>query len=1077
MNESPAAEQQQIFEAPQDGAESDAILALIARHKANAALTQQLALDASKLVTTSQQRLAQQSGAGFVKRFASAISGKTGENQLLNQIDMLSMQKFAWHYLQQLQQQNLINAQAIAVIRNNLGTMNENIIETRDFLEQAVDKIDRRLSKLENHNNFNNWALHIEANKRQWKSTPKLLLILRLTYDFMRSHPGVPLSARNADNYLVNTLEKLDINCDEELKLIDFIGELINQIAFPGIDQYRNMIQLSFDEHIVDTAFIQKNISGTGFNALYFLSDQYERIHDLTSDNELCGSDEAREKIISKFFGKEFSGLETSYSVRHLIHEIIGGSQVAIEVYKDQHGLNPAPEETAEEPQPEATVTLVSALPDIHAHTFFDGHHSEESKRGYLLLLALCVENSASLTPPALEFVTLLAEKSGQPGMQRDIVRLADNPRKLNEYQAVMLALLDDDDKKLTWLLDAFFLLTLADRPIENPQVKALLGVLKPARLKECLPHLLAVVGDGDASKVLEAALKLAQATQGWKNVVRYRKLRFGSYFAEALKQLDAASWAGTRLVLNMSEVYQKGMEHACFFSYSDGSFLDNLKEKAAAALCSQGRKSALANLNEFRKKALDFMSEHRSALGYANGVVSRWGIPGFEFQDDIGYADFDLDNSAENEDWGDQFQHCYNQIEHTLNAFDGACGDVRRQIEFFIRGDFDQSVLAHKEQRRAEYQRQQQRERLEKQSVTITKDGKEHLFAIEWERVEHPPCDPEQISHIKTDGKIWLVAASIDSDDVFYRSEDGRNWQQVQVDLPRFKVWLDQIDIVNGVWIIKNRELREGTRKAGIYYSNDALAWRHIEVPGGAQLVHENIMYFKGMWLWAATQDQKYTYVEKGIFSDTTKTGSYNKSVLFYSQTLDGPWQRWDQSPQTPEGVEVKTLRSLPGASALLAFCEYSRSYLSNKKKPETPSFVLYYGAGKSWQTCDWESGTRFYHGGYPPILLQLDGKLMYFSSGEILVSAKGYDWGRHEATLHVDAHFGLAELSLFTASGGSALHLSQDGKQFKEIALDSGSWRHLAASEGGMLGVYYANKHEETMLRFGRYLCQAKT
>ena len=123
MNGTSQAEQKQIFDAPMQSADMDAINALVSKHKANAALTQQLALDASKLVSTSQERLARQTGAGFFKRLGSAVSGKTGENQLLNQMDMLQMQKFAWHYLQQLQQQNLINSQSIAVIRNNLGTM------------------------------------------------------------------------------------------------------------------------------------------------------------------------------------------------------------------------------------------------------------------------------------------------------------------------------------------------------------------------------------------------------------------------------------------------------------------------------------------------------------------------------------------------------------------------------------------------------------------------------------------------------------------------------------------------------------------------------------------------------------------------------------------------------------------------------------------------------------------------------------------------------------------------------------------------------------------------------------------
>lgn len=1085
MNNASVAEQKQIFEASLEGADLDALNALVARHKTNAALTQQLALDASRLVTTTQERLAQQAGAGFFKRFTSAISGKTSENQAQNQIDMLRMQKFAWHYLQQLQQQNLINAQSIAVIRNNLGTLSAYIIETRDFLEQAIDRIDQRLRHVENNTSFNNWSLNIEANKRRLKSNPRTLLTLSLTYGFMRSHPGILLSERDVNNYLVNALEKLDINCDEEVTLIDFIGDLIDQIEFSGIDHYRDMIQISFDEHIVDSDFIQKNISGTGFNALYFLSDHYERIVDLTSDHELANSDEARARIIAKFFGNEFSALATPYSIRHLICEIIGGSQLAVDVFKEAKGLNAAPEQVAEAPQQKERVALVPSLPEIQAHTFFDGKHRDESKQSYLLSLALCVGSSASLTPPALDFFSLLSAKAGHPGMEQDLVRLADNPRKLNEYQPVMQALLDDEDKKLTWLLDAFFLLNLAQEPIENPQVRAVLGILKPAQLKELLPSLVALIDESDSSRVLEAALKLAPFTQGWKNLVRYRELRFENYFGEAMKGLNATGWANVRIALDLGEVYRKGLEHAYFFSFSDGGLMSNLTDKGAAVICSVGRKSAIAGLNELRKKTKDFLSEHRSALDRANGLVSRWGIPSFEFKDEIGYAEFDLDNSAENEEWGSHFDRYYNQIQGTLDSFEQACNDAAEQLKFFIAGDFDQSVFALKEEKRTKYLSQQQQEKLEKQSVTITKDGAEHRFTIDWQQVAKPPCAPDQISHIETDGKVWLIVASINSDEVFYRSEDGEHWRQIQIDTPQFKVWLDSISVVNGVWIIRNRALRQGTRPDGIYYSSDAQEWRHHTGPGGAgnaslsmnegHLAYKNIIYFKGMWLWAVTQLQKYSYTEKGFFTDSTKTDSYNKTILFAAQTLGDAWQRWDQSPQFNEGVEVNTICSLPGDNALLAFCEYSSSYIRNKKKPDTPPFVMYFGAAKLWQTCGWDGSRRFYSS-TEPVFVQQDDKLMCFLSGEILVSPKGYDWNRQETRLTVDKHLALQGTSLVFDRNGSAVYLSQDGKQFKELALDEGTWRYLAANQGGMLGVYYANKHEETVLRVGRYICQAK-
>ncbi|TOM53845.1 hypothetical protein CGH75_22865, partial [Vibrio parahaemolyticus] len=236
MSEMIEAVPQEIFQQPLNNAEQEMVEALIAQHRNNAVVTQQLAMDASRLFTCSEERLKQQVESGFFKRFSGALSGQNRENQLQNQVDALQMQKFAWHYLKQLQQQNLINAQGIAVIRNNLGTMNEYIIETREFLFQAVDKINRRLIRVENNASFNQWSLNIEANKRRFRSMPKALLVLNLTYDFMRSHPGVMLTSQDI-NHLIVTLEKLEVDCDQEVKLLDFILDLIDQIEASSIDR------------------------------------------------------------------------------------------------------------------------------------------------------------------------------------------------------------------------------------------------------------------------------------------------------------------------------------------------------------------------------------------------------------------------------------------------------------------------------------------------------------------------------------------------------------------------------------------------------------------------------------------------------------------------------------------------------------------------------------------------------------------------------------------------------------------------------------------------------------------------
>lgn len=1069
-----AAEQARIFDGPLDDADLRIVNNLVNKNRANAALTQQLALDASRLVATSQKRLLKQSEAGFFKRLAGSLNGMTSQDRQQTQQDMLQMQKYAWHYLQQLQQQNLINSQAIGVIRNNLGAMNNVIIETRDFLEQMVD----RLNHVEKNISFSNWALSVEANKRRIKLTPKMVLILRLTYDFMRKHPEAHVS--EVEVHVVTTLEKLDVDCDAEIRVLDFISELIEQIDVVTIEQYRATITLSFDNHVVSPAYIQQNISGVILNALYYLHDHHEKIARFMRDDDLCSSDTVREKIVSNHLEDDFAGLPTMYSIRHLIREIVGGCHIAIDLYKNEHGLNEVRDDAnADEAAHKEPVTLVSSLPDIRAHTFLDGPDNDVSKRLYLLLLALCVENSAAMNEQAREFLALLEEKSGFPHLARDILTLADHPRKLLDYQGDMLALLDAEDKKFTWLLDALYLLTLAGQVIESPNIKWAIGLLKPARLKELLPDVQSLLGRDDAAVSLAAAFKLNELTHGWKNLVRYRELRFDSCFAEAIKRLETGRLAASLLAMQTSAVYNKAAEHAYYISFSDGGILDRLTEKAGAALCSNGRKSSLSSLNEFHKKAGICLSEHRSALYHAQGLISRWNIANSDLAMTLPYSPFELDDSTENEDWMEQFEHCYRQVEGALGAFNRSCDDASEQLGLFAMGDFDTSVLAIREQKRAERERKLQLEKLEKQSVIIDRDGKDSLFSIEWNRVEHLPCEANEINHIETDGRVWVIVARVGSDEVFYRSADGLDWQRVELDTPDINVSFRKISVVNGVWIIKNAEMWKDSRASGYYFSTDALTWQHCKEPKSpeASLSAEGILHFKGHWLWHFTQRVEYLYVEPGFFSDSTKTGSYRESILFCAEALEGPWRPWENTPKLAPGIEVESFYSLPGKNSLLAFCKYSSSYMRDKKRPEIQPFVLFYGAAKSWQQCDWGAKPQTYRSSNETFVANGDGGLTCYGAN-ILTSDKGYEWRPHPASMYVTACFSVQELRLILSNqNNSAILVTQDDKSFKELALEDGSWNHLSASETGVLGVYYANRHEETILRVGRYIWQSRS
>lgn len=1077
MDTAANANKRQISDENLQDDELQTIKNLISNHRNNAALTQQLAVDASKLVTTSRDRLSKQSEAGFFKRLANAFTGKTSENQLLNQKDMLQMQQFAWHYLQQLQQQNLISAQAIAVIRNNLGTTNEYLIETRDFLEKLADCV----TELKNHHNLSRWSGIVESYRHDYKMIPKNLLILRITYDFLRGHQDVELTEGDIDCYLINTLETLGVNCNERINFQEFISELINQIKADGIEQYRALIELSAQEHIIDSSYIQNNISAIGFNALYFLSDHFERIVKLLSTTQGIYDEEGRKNFISVYFDEIFLGIPQSYTVRELTYEIIAGSQIVIGIYKNEHQLGGAQEYLVEDTKPES-IALVSSLPEIQKHTFFDGQQSEESKRNYLLLLALCLENESSLNEQAREFIEHLTVKAGLLNLHREIYQLANNPHKHREYQLTLQKQFDNDDKKYTWLFDVFFLLTLAQIPIENPQIKTIIGILKPSQLKELFNPISMLIKGNDESEILNGVKKIRSGSQGWKNIVRYRQLHFEQYFEKTVKTLNTASWNLITIQSEMYKVYHQGFEHAVFFSFSDDSIISRLTDKAAATLCAQGRKSSINSLNEFRRKAADFISENSFALSQANSVISSWDISAPDFTEVIPFSDFELDNSAYNEDWSEQFEHYYRQIESTLNSFSQACEDAQEQIEYFIKGEFDQSVLKLRQLRYAESLNQQAQQELAHQSVTLTRNSEEFQLSIEWQQIDNPPCDPDCITQIKTDGKIWLVLARQDKDEVFYVSNNGVNWEQVRLDSSNIKVWFNGIEVVNRTWIVKNRELREGTRQEGIYYSSDAIVWKHCPAPealkrglsiNDGHMTFENIIFFNGMWIWCGHQYHRYSYTEKGFFSDSKKTDSYRKIVLYCAQNLGGPWQPWDMTPQLPEGVEVESIHSLPDGGALLAFCKYDSAYIRNKKIPEKPSFVMYFGASKKWRECNWQGEKRFYSSNSAKFF-ETNEQFVCIYDGELVSSTKGYDWNAVDTgNIAANELFILEDFSLLTSKNynSAMIYLSQDTKLFRELRLEDGTWSNFTANDKGILVVYNANQHEETILRFGKY------
>ena len=131
--------------------------------------TQQLSMDASRLLSCTSNRLNDYQNKGFFIRCWYTLSGKTGAVERANQNDLIEMQRLSWRYLNLLQERDLMLAHTSIVIRNNLLALAKKEEETRMAITQMAERIiqrfeslEKRVDQLEVTSQIHSWLLTID---------------------------------------------------------------------------------------------------------------------------------------------------------------------------------------------------------------------------------------------------------------------------------------------------------------------------------------------------------------------------------------------------------------------------------------------------------------------------------------------------------------------------------------------------------------------------------------------------------------------------------------------------------------------------------------------------------------------------------------------------------------------------------------------------------------------------------------------------------------------------------------------------------------------------------------------------
>lgn len=246
--------------------------------KTRSAETEQLAMDASRLLSCSETRLQEYAGQGFFKRCWYHFSGENAALERATQDDLLNMQKYAWRYINILQERDLMLAYSIIVVKNNLKTLafDQQILKTEvarlaDRVYERFIALEQRMDNQEASQRIHSWLLTIETREYD-DQYPECLRLLKVVDDFyaLKSSSWSVQELR----YLQTAIRTVGISTKKMMSISEFIEQTIDEIDMVGYEKFSSIVRIPKVTEKENDFFIE-NISSPVFNAINQIKDNY----------------------------------------------------------------------------------------------------------------------------------------------------------------------------------------------------------------------------------------------------------------------------------------------------------------------------------------------------------------------------------------------------------------------------------------------------------------------------------------------------------------------------------------------------------------------------------------------------------------------------------------------------------------------------------------------------------------------------------------------------------------------------------------------------------------------------------
>ena len=544
---------------------------LVTQAERNRIEAQQFSIEASKLLAITRRRLNDYMDRGFFKRCWYAVSGKQGELDRANQGDLIQMQRFAWAYLSKLQEQNILEANAIAVIRSNLKEVQSEVSEINDMISMVVDKFDARIKKLEESSAILDWRNHIEANASKFDREHRQICFLELVFDCLKTirENSIKFGGVRIEEYFYTSMKQLGLNPEAEYTVEEFVSRLYADVCAVGFSKFRQIVALEVCGANVPSAEILKYVSGAGYNAIYQFDMEMEKMQSMSQQLEPEIAKEAMLRTVQQ----SIDNGSARYCAKELAMEIIGASLMIEEVVCQQRriretGFGAAGGNWMDGDDARHVDEMLEDSVDIVHHVFIDDEPqpSEDEKYVYLesfavLLAKICEMRGVYKS----HYLTALAKLFGKPDALCRIESLLQSPARIKGLLPELKNVLNTKERKYAWCVDALGI------AFENGEITKEVRdfVLKMSEVLMLMRN--------ESMQLLAATENLLKEIDR-PNPINEDALREIVYGAKGL-DVQTKAW---RSLAEFRRIEVNNIKRTCGFVVNYGSGLDRMRQLAA---------------------------------------------------------------------------------------------------------------------------------------------------------------------------------------------------------------------------------------------------------------------------------------------------------------------------------------------------------------------------------------------------------------------------------------------------------------------------------------------------------------